>query len=293
VLVLSAPDLRDACRAECPGARVLAEPLARNTAPAIAAAAGQFVPESSAFAVLPADHAIDDVEAFVQDLVLAFETAERDDVLVTFGIRPSNPDTNFGYIRRGARVAERVHRVAQFTEKPDRARAEAWLATGDYAWNSGIFVWRAAPFFDALATGRPALARALRGFSAGGGADAFEARLARVFPDLEAISVDYAVLEGAPNVVMIEPRFDWDDLGSWNAWARRQPRDARGNVLFGDALAFDFDDCVVVGEGGVAAALGLRDMVVLNANGSTLSCRLDRTDQVRRVNEALRARARA
>ncbi|HYM79921.1 MAG TPA: mannose-1-phosphate guanylyltransferase [Candidatus Limnocylindria bacterium] len=292
VLVMTAPDLRDACQRECPGARILAEPVARNTAPAIAAAAGQFVPEHSAFAVLPADHAIDDVDAFVADLTLAFEIAEREPVLVTFGIRPSGPDTNFGYIRRGARVAERLHRVAQFTEKPDRARAEAWLATGEYAWNSGIFVWRSATFFDALAAGRPALAKALRGFGVGGGADAFEGRLAQVFPGLEAISVDYAVLEPAPNVVMLEPRFDWDDLGSWNAWARRQPRDPRGNVLFGDALALDCDDCVVVGEGGVAAALGLRDMVVVNANGSMLACRLDHTEQVRRVSEALRARAR-
>jgi mannose-1-phosphate guanylyltransferase len=107
------------------------------------------------------------------------------------------------------------------------------------------------------------------------------------------VSVDYAVLEHAPNVVVIEPTFDWDDLGSWNAWARRQPRDARGNVLHGEAVAHDCDRCVVVGEGGVAAAVGLQDMVVVVANGDALTCRLDQTERVRQVSEAVRARGRS
>jgi len=98
------------------------------------------------------------------------------------------------------------------------------------------------------------------------------------------------VLEHAPNMMVIDASFDWDDLGSWSAWARHQPRDGRGNVLFGDAVAVDCDDCVVVGEGGTAAALGLRDTVVVHANGATLSCVLDRTDDVRKVSEAVRVK---
>ena len=107
---------------------------------------------------------------------------------------------------------------------------------------------------------------------------------------LESISVDYAVLERAPNVLVLEASFDWDDLGSWSAWARRQPHDERGNVLFGDAFALDCERCVVVGDGGTAAAMGLRDMVVVHADGATLTCRLSDSDQVRRVSEAVRAR---
>jgi mannose-1-phosphate guanylyltransferase len=293
VLVLTARDLEPAVRRECPpGVEVIGEPVPRNTAAAIGAAARWFTREApeAAFAVMPADHAIDDGATFRADLEQAFALAEREAVLVTFGIRPTHPEVNFGYIRRGAALGPRVHRVAQFTEKPDRARAQDWIASGDYAWNSGIFVWRAGTFLRALEAARPALAAGLA--SLGGASDrpAFEQDLARVFPALESISVDYAVLERAPNVLVLEAAFDWDDLGSWGAWARRQARDERGNVLYGDAIAIDCERCVVVGDGGTAAAMGLKDMVVVHAAGATLSCRLEDSDRVRAVSEALRAR---
>jgi len=294
VLVLTARDLVDAVRRECPaGVEVVGEPVGRNTAPAIGAAAAWCLARAkdAAFVVLPADHAIDDTAAFAADLKDAFARAERDPVLVTFGIRPTHAETNFGYIRRGARLAERTYRVAEFTEKPDHARAAAWLAGGEHLWNSGIFVWRSAVFLDALAASRPALARPLRALAWPPGG--FERALDPVFADLESVSVDYAVLEKAPNTVVLEAAFDWDDLGSWGAWARRQPRDAQGNVRFGDALALDCQDCVVVGDGGTAAAVGLKDMVVVHAGGATLSCRLEDSDRVRRVSEALRERGKA
>ena len=146
---------------------------------------------------------------------------------------------------------------------------------------------------DALELGRPALARAFRSFTFDGTGAGFERALADVFPALEAISVDHAVLEPATNAVVIEASFDWDDLGSWGAWARRQPRDERGNVRHGATEVFDCDRCVVVGEGGVAAAIGLSDMVVVHAHGATLTCPVDRSEQVRRVSEAVRARGAA
>jgi mannose-1-phosphate guanylyltransferase len=293
VLVLTARDLVEAVRRECPGVAVLGEPVARNTAPAIGAAAAWFAGHGAgAFLVLPADHLIEDVDAFVADAGRAFEVAERERVLVTFGIPASGPETNFGYIQRGAPVAPGLFRVARFTEKPDRARAESYVAGGEHLWNSGMFVWRPEVFLDALAASRPALAGPLRALPAGGDGAAFERALDRVFPDLEAISVDYAVLEHAPNTLVLEARFDWDDVGSWGAWARRQPRDERGNVLFGDAVAVDCRGCIVVGEGGTAAALGLEGMVVVHVNGATLACRLDETDRVRRVSEAVRERGR-
>jgi len=286
VLVMTSADLVRACERECPGARVLGEPVGRNTAPAIAAAAA-WIRDDEAFAVLPADHAIDDEAAFAGDMERAFTLAEREAVLVTFGIRPTHPETNFGYIRRGAALGERVFRAAQFTEKPDRERARAWVEGGEHFWNSGIFVWRRGVFFNALEAGRPAIAAALRGLPQRD-ADGFTGALRDLYPRLESISVDFAVLEKAPNVVMIEAAFDWDDLGSWSAWARRQPRDARGNVLFGDAIALDCDRCVVVGDGGRAAAIGLTEMIVVHAEGATLACRLEESERVR---EAARAEA--
>jgi len=293
VLVLTARDLVSAVQEECPsGVLVVGEPVGRNTAPAIGAAAAWALGRApdAVLAVMPSDHLITRVDAFVADAEHAFALAAAEPVLMTFGIPPTHPETNFGYVRIGARLHDRVHRVSSFTEKPDRPTAERWLAHGAHLWNSGIFVWGAATFLDALTVTKPALATPLRGLGDARTAAALEAALDRVFPGLESISVDYAVLEHAPNVLTIEASFDWDDLGSWSAWARTQPRDAQGNVAFGDALVLDCEGCVVVGEGGPAAALGLRDMVVVHANGSTLAIPLDRSEQVRQVSEAARRR---
>jgi mannose-1-phosphate guanylyltransferase len=293
IVVLTAADLVDAVRSECPpGVRVIGEPVGRNTAPAIGAAAALFASESrdATFAVLPSDHLIDDTDAFVRDFEAAFTAAAREPVLLTFGIRPTTPETNFGYIRRGTRVSERLSRVAGFTEKPDAERAAAWLVSGDYAWNSGMFVWGARTFLDALEAGRPGLAKPLRAMRWEGGDQGFTQALGAVFPGLEKISVDYAVLESAPNTLMLDASFDWDDLGSWSAWARTQPRDGDGNICFGDALALDCTDCIVVGDGGTAAALGLSGMIVVNAQGATLACPVAASQDVRRVSDAIKGR---
>ena len=294
IVVLTARDLEAAVRRESPsGVQVIGEPVGRNTAPAIGAAAVWFAALSreASFAVMPSDHAIERTADFRADLERAFAFAEKESALITFGIPPTGPDTNFGYIKRGTRAGERLFRVAAFAEKPDRATAEGYLATGLYTWNAGIFVWRASVFLDALEGSRPALAAPLRELARDTRGPGFDARWDSAFAKLESISVDYAVLEHAPNTFMVEAAFDWDDLGSWGAWARRQPRDADGNVLHGDAVAVNCRRCVVVGEGGTAAAMGLEEMVVVHVNGSTLTCRLDQTEQVRKVNEAVRARA--
>jgi mannose-1-phosphate guanylyltransferase len=289
IIVMTASDLVREVARECPGATVVGEPVQRNTAPAIAAAAA-WVPGDAAFAVMWADHAIDDTAAFTSDLEHGFALAEKEPVLVTFGVTPTRPDVNFGYIQRGERFGDHAHRVAAFKEKPDRARAEEWFTAGESLWNCGIFVWRRPVFMDALEKGRPALAKAFRDFAFDGTGAGFERALRDVFPALEAISVDHAVLEHAKNVVVMAATFDWDDLGSWGAWASRQPRDERGNVRYGSTEVFDCDRCVVVGEGGIAAAIGMRDMVVVHAHGATLACPVDQSEKVRQVSEAVRAR---
>lgn len=294
ILVLTARDLRPAVARECAGTgvHVAGEPLARNTAAAIGAAAAWCLAQGGdpAMAVLPADHLIDDDAAFIADFERAFSIVEREAELLTFGIRPTTPEPGFGYIRQGAAVAERLHRVAQFTEKPDRERAAGWLAEGGYFWNSGMFAWRSSVLFDALDASRPDLALPLRGLSDRKEIPAFEDGMDLTFPPLPSISVDYAVLEHAVNAVMLEASFDWDDLGSWNSWAAHQPRDERGNVVFGDAVAVDCDRCIVVGDGGAAGALGLADMIVVNAGGGALSCKIEDSSSVRAIVDALKAK---
>lgn len=293
IVVMTGADLLEPTSRESPrGVRVLGEPIGRNTAPAIAATALWVERRSpgAAFAVLPSDHAIDDEAAFTADFERAFAAAERERALVTFGIPPTAPETALGYVKRGASAGERVFRVAAFTEKPDRERARQFVAAGDYYWNSGMFAWRSDAFLDALTASRPALVQALEPLRAAADPE-FQGVLERTLPACESISVDYAVLEVATNVMMVEASFDWDDLGSWSAWARRQERDERGNVLHGQAVAVDCDGCVVVGEGGIAAALGLRNTVVVHTAGATLACPIERSEDVRRVSETVRARA--
>ena len=289
VVVITASALIPEVRRECPGAVVVGEPVPRNTAPAIAAASAWF-PDDAAFSVMWADHMIDDQAAFTADLKRAFAIAEREHVLVTCGVPATRPDVNLGYIRRGAPFGDRAFKVAAFEEKPDAERARQWLASGECLWNIGIFVWRRGVFMEALAAGRPVLAKAFRDFAFDGTPAGFQARLADLFPRLESVSVDHAVLESARNAVMIEASFDWDDLGSWSAWARHQPRDPRGNVRHGATEVLDCDRCVVVGEGGLVAAFGLQDMVVVQAHGATLVCPVERSEQLRTVSEAVRAR---
>jgi mannose-1-phosphate guanylyltransferase len=161
-LVLTSRDLVAAVARECPeGMHVMGEPVGRNTAPAIGAAAHCFQSKSkdASFVVLPADHAIEDEAAFAADLEKAYRAAESSPVLVAFGIPPTHGHAGLGYVRRGTVLADRLVRVAAFTEKPSREKADAFVASGEYLWNAGIFVWKAGVFLDALRAGRPRMRR--------------------------------------------------------------------------------------------------------------------------------------
>ena len=290
ILVLTAADLVEAVRAECPHVEVMGEPVGRNTAPAIAAAATYFGPDSS-FAVMPSDHFIGHLERFRSDLERAFVIAESRRVLVTLGIKPTGPETNFGYIRRGGMIEEGFYRVSEFCEKPDRKKAEAYVQDGNYFWNSGIFVWRSDVFLEALAETKPTMVQSLQGVGQHSTARSFERGLADVFPRLEAISVDYAVMEKAGNAVMLEASFDWDDMGSWNAWARRQPLQPGGNVIQGDVIPIDTTGSILINQGdGPIGVVGLKEMIVVRGTHGTLVCPRSASDRVRAVTEQVRDR---
>ncbi len=299
--ILTSPDLAPRI-AQIVGARarVVAEPVGRNTAPAIGLAAllAQSAGADGAMAVLPADHFIPNVDAFRADLARAFALAEAGDTLVTFGVRPTRAETGYGYIEVGPAIDEAgAFRVRAFREKPDLTTAERWFEDGAHRWNSGIFAWRPAAILGALARHRPALARGLEALvpaarqlvtadsAAGPGllGDGFRA--------LESISIDYAVLEPADNVVMLDATFDWDDLGSWLAWGRRQAADAHGNVTHGQAAALESSDCIVVSDGSrPVVVLGGRGLIVVQHAGGTLVCPAEKSDEVRKAVQELERR---
>jgi mannose-1-phosphate guanylyltransferase len=281
-------------------ARVVEEPIGRNTAPAIGYAAllSDAAGATDGMAVLPADHLIADLPAFQADLERALALAESGDRLVTFGIPPAGPETGYGYLERGEALGpERAFKVQAFKEKPDLKTAQAYATSGKHFVNSGIFAWKPSAILAALDLHRPALGKgvhaltpAAKAFVAGKPA-ALGAALEDVFPALESVSIDYAVMEKARNAVMIEAAFDWDDLGSWTAWARHQVRDSRGNVTSGRAVTIDSDDCVVLGGGKQpVVVLGGKGLIVIEHEGGTLVCPLERADEVRKAVKELEER---
>ena len=272
---------------------VVEEPVGRNIAPAIGYAAllSEALGAHDGMAVLAADHLIPDLAEFRKDLEAALKLAEDGDRLVTFGIRPTRPDTGFGYVEKGAPLGpERAFKVEAFREKPDLATAREYVASGRHFWNSGMFAWRPRAILEGLERHRPALAQGIRSLEkaakahvAGKPAVAGDA-LDDVFPGLESVSIDYAVMEKAANAAMIEASFEWDDLGSWTAWARRQARDGRGNATSGRAVTIDSDDCVVLGGGErPVVVLGGKGLIVVQHEGGTLVCPVERADEVRKA----------
>ena len=274
------------------GVRVLVEPEGRNTAAAIALAAlhVQRLAPDAVMAVLPADHAIADRRLFAADLALAFTAAERTGALVTIGVPPTHPETGYGYIRPGEPLADtggRAFRVAAFIEKPDRARAEALLAEGAVRWNAGIFAWRVTAILDALRAHLPEVLEPLEAALARRSARA----LAAAYRRLPSVSIDVGVMERAANVVMVEARFPWSDVGSWAAIEPLWRADGNGaNAVRGRAIAVDSRGCIVDSPRRLVALLGVDDLVVIDTPDALLVCPKRRAQDVRLVVEELRRR---
>lgn len=284
-----------------PKQNILAEPQAKNTAASIGWAASwiEDSPESVLF-VLPADHAIADAERFRADLRAAGEAAQAGG-LFTFGIRPSFPATGYGYLERGAASArpggKPVHRVARFTEKPPRAEAERFLASGNYFWNSGMFVWRKDAILAAVETHLPDLHAALGRLSAMRGKKNYPATLRREYARLASISVDYGIMEKAREVFMLEAGFPWSDVGSWLALYELRRREGESNVAAfpggGDFLARDCRGVLAFSEEKhLVAGIGVENLVIVHTADATLVCRRDRAEEVKHIVEELQRRKR-
>lgn len=280
-----------------PPENVVAEPVGRDTAAAVGLAAvlvGQR-DRNAVFGILPADHVIHDVKSFQSVLDQAFATAEEKPVLVTLGLRPTEPATGYGYIQRGELLegadGKPLYQVKRFVEKPDLETAQEYLESGDYFWNAGMFVWRVAAIEEAFARYAPDLQAGLKeiaGKLAAG--EALDAVLGTVYPDLKKISIDYAVMEKAENVVTIEASFDWDDVGAWPAVARHFAADSMGNVTRGEVVLEGSSGNIVVSEGKhLIAAVGVDDLIIIQTGDVTLVCRKDKAQEIKNVVKKLGA----
>jgi mannose-1-phosphate guanylyltransferase len=298
VLVITGANQAAATRAqlpELPAKNVIAEPSPRDTAPCVGLAAGIVVKRDPAatMIVMPADHVIEPAEAFQQTVQAAVSVVDDDPTaLVTFGIKPTHAETGYGYIERGEPLETRrgipVYRVLQFREKPDRPTALRFLAAGNFAWNSGIFVWRARRILDELGAHRPELARSLEPIIQAVDTPAELETLARLFPRIERVPIDKAVMEHAVNVRMLEVSYRWNDVGDWRALAGLLEHDAAGNAIQGDVIARDSTNSIIISDdGGLVATLGVQDLVVVHSANVTLVARKDQLDKLKALVEGL------
>jgi mannose-1-phosphate guanylyltransferase len=274
-----------------PGANIIAEPFGRDTAPATALAAalvGARDPQG-VFAMLPADHVIPDAKAYRRDLCAAFAAASAGPVMVTIGIKPTRPETGFGYIHMGGAWREfdgaKFARVKQFKEKPALDLARHYVASGEYAWNAGMFVWSVPVVQTAFEKHAPAYAAAFEPVrKAFAKRKPVGAALKKIYPKLDRLSVDYALLEKADNVVVLPASFKWDDVGSWPAVQGHCALDANGNALRGDALVVQGCGNIVFSEGGhLTAVLGLDDVVVVHTKDATLVVPKSKAQEIKKV----------
>ena len=277
-------------------ATIVLEPLARNTAPAIALGALQALQRDAdaLLLVLPADHLIGDTDAFVDAVKQAMPLAAQD-WLVTFGIRPDRPDTGFGYIRRAEAVDGHGYRVEQFVEKPDLATAESYLADGNYDWNSGMFLFKASRYLEELAEHAPAMLAAVREAHAKASADLDFVRIDRdAFALVPDKSIDYAVMEKTRRAVVIPVSCAWSDIGSWSALWLTGDKDAQGNLLEGDTLSIDTRNSLLRShDRHLIATVGVDDLIVVTTPDATLVAHRDAAQDVKKIVEQLKTAGRS
>ncbi len=266
--------------------QLLLEPFGRNTAPAVAIAAlwieRKYGPDATLL-VVPADHVVEPQADFAAAVEAARRQAESGH-LVVFGVRPTRPETGYGYVKQGAALGASAFVVERFVEKPPRKEAERMLADGCYAWNSGMFCFKVAAIRAALARHAPDVLKGAEDAVASGvpraGMTEF---LASAFSALPEISIDYAVMERASNVAMIPCRFSWSDIGSWKSLSDALTPDAQGNYCEGKAMLVDSQNTYVRSGGRLVAAVGLKDLVVVETPDAVLVAHKDASQQVKDV----------
>lgn len=275
---------------------VLTEPLGRNTAPCIGLAA-KWISRNDPGAImiiLPADHIIRNTEEFLHVLERAVHVAQESDALVTIGIKPTHPETGYGYIQfedaieKNPYAADGIYRVKTFAEKPNLETAEKFLKSGDFLWNSGMFIWKASVILQEIEKHIPELGEQLTKLEPTIGTEAYQATLERVYGVIRSISIDYGVMEKASNVFVAKGDFGWSDVGSWDEVVRLTPIDKEGNALRGTVIAKDSHRNYIDAGSKVVATIGIEDVIVVVTDDAVLVCKKGRSQDVKEVVDYLR-----
>lgn len=280
-----------------PPQNVLVEPLSRNTAPCLGLASlyiNRLDPRAVILA-LPADHLVQDVEEFRRVLRLAIEVASESGSPVTIGIEPKWPETGYGYIQfideadgTNKYFSHGVYRVKTFAEKPILETAEKFLASGDFLWNSGMFVWRVDVVLEQLKTFLPDLYDGLMKLDGVLGTDKFQSTLEFIYGLIRPISIDYGIMEKASNVLVIKGEFGWSDVGSWDEVYRISTKDENGNYVSGKVLMKDTTNSLIYSNDKLVATIGLENVIVVSTEDAVLICQRGKSQDVKEIVEQLK-----
>ncbi len=276
-----------------PEENIIVEPMGRNTAPCIGLAALHIRKKDpdAVMVVLPADHLIGDEKNFLSVLSDAADIARRGEHLVTVGIRPTKPETGYGYIERGktfdTKGTAAIYDVRSFREKPDLPTAETFLKDGGFYWNSGMFLWKVSTLLDSIERFLPDLYSQLLTIEKSLGTDREDAAVEEMYKKMQPISIDYGVMEKADNVLVIPGDFGWSDVGSWDVLWEVLEKDKKGNVLKGNILSINTADSLVFGSDKLVTLVGVKGLIVVETEDALLICDKNASQDVKKLVETM------
>ena len=276
---------------EIPEENILCEPVGRNTAPCIGLGAVHMRKkyEDAVMYVLPSDHLIKYTSIFLSTLTDAGEVAEQGENLVTLGITPDCPETGYGYIKfLPDQMLGRAFEVDRFVEKPDLETAKEYVASEQYLWNSGMFIWKVSTILKNLETYLPETYQGLNRIADAIGTEEEELVLEKEFSAFQSESIDYGIMEKAKNIYILSGSFGWDDVGSWLAVGRIKKSNEFGNVINGNAVTVDTKNCIIQGGKKLIATVGIEDIIVVDPEDALLICEKDSAGNIKKVLENLK-----
>ncbi|MBO4547051.1 MAG: mannose-1-phosphate guanylyltransferase [Treponema sp.] len=276
---------------DIPSENIICEPIGRNTAPCIGLGAAHIAKNNgdALMMVLASDSLIKNDELFVDTLRQALDIAQKDKNIVTMGITPNYPETGYGYIKFDAQKKNgEAFKVERFVEKPDLEKAKEYLADGSYLWNSGMFVWKASTVLGSIQEFMPDLYAGLQKIQAAVGTADCQNVLESVFPTLPSESIDYGVMEKARDIYTLPGDFGWDDVGSWLAVGRIRTLDETNSAISGNVVAINCEHNIIQGGKKLIAAVGLKDMVVVDTDDAILICSKESAGDIKKVLQSLR-----
>lgn len=284
------PKMREAVQGRILPEHILSEPSARNTAACIGYAALEILKKygDGIMCIFPSDHFIKNEAEFTRILREAVHEAEETDQLITLGITPTFPSTGYGYIRFDKSDEKIAKRVTEFREKPDETTAAAYVASGEYAWNSGMFIWKASVILEKFREFLPKVYGCLEKIGEAMDTPQEEKVLKEVYPTIPSISIDYGIMEKSSDVKVISAEFGWNDVGSWDNLGVLYDEDENGNVLAGKQLNIDTKNCISYSGKRLIATVGVENLIIVETNDAVLVCDKNRAQDVKKIVDELR-----